>query len=117
MEVWIVWAVVLAIASIATLGLRSLRQKADKQPATHPSVAHGATSAPHATAAPAINALTLARRLGPLYEACAHPSDLLGRPEFEEGVAALCDGSVPVEQLINYCLGSNEELSVLASEA
>jgi len=69
MQEWlIVWGVVLAIAFVAALGLRSLRRKAD-QPATPPAAVE-APSPPITSAPPELNALTLARRLEPLYEAC-----------------------------------------------
>src|SRR4051794_33930523 len=96
MELWlIVWAGVLAIVFLAAMGLRTLRRKADE--AAPAPAAVQPPSPPITPAPPELNALTLARRLEPLYEACAHPSDLLGRPEFEQGVSALSEAAVPLE--------------------
>src|SRR5262249_49949775 len=110
----IVWAVALAIVALAARGLHSLRKKAGTRgPA--PGSGHRASSSDRP--AEPFDALSLAQRLDPLYEACAHPTDLLGRPEFERGVSALCDASVPLEQLVNFATGTNDSLAVLAAEA
>src|SRR5436190_22224869 len=98
MQEWLIlWAGVLAIAAIAVLGLRALRNKLQVQPQSQ-------SPAPADVAAPtSLDALALAGRLEPVYEACAHPTDLLNHPEFQRGVVALSEPSVPLEQLINYC--------------
>src|SRR5689334_3216610 len=110
----IVWAVVLAIVFIAAMGLRALRKKAGARaisptPQSQPAAADSDYTP--------LDAFALAQQLDPIYEACAHPSDLLGRPEFEHGVSALCAPSVPQEQLINYAIGNNDCLGLLAAEA
>jgi len=116
---WILWAGVLAIAAIAVLGLRALRRKLLRQPRSESSASEPRTprASTQFVAPTALDALALAGRLEPVYEACAHPSDLLSHPEFEEGVVALSEPSVPLEQLINYCIGTNEGLAALAAEA
>jgi ATP-dependent Clp protease ATP-binding subunit ClpC len=117
MQAWLIlWAGVLAIAAIAVLGLRTLRRKLQLQPRSESSASETPASA-HVGAPTSLDALALAGRLEPVYEACAHPTDLLNHPEFEGGVVALSEPSVPLEQLINYCIGTNEELAAVAAEA
>src|SRR6476469_8899079 len=112
----IVWAVVLAIVFIAAMGLRRLRKQARAR-AISPTPRSPAAATDSDSDAVPLDAFALAQRLDPVYEACAHPSDLLGRPEFEHGVSALCASSVPLEPLINYAIGSNDCLGLLAAEA
>ena len=119
-ETLILWAGVLAIVAIAVFGLRSLRRRMPPQPAHPGSRSDSSTAEPsEASTSPAsrLDVLSLARQLEPVYEACAHPSDLLTHPEFQSGAAALAEPSVALEQLINYCVGSNEELAAMALEA
>ena len=124
MQEWlIVWAAVLVIGFAAAIGLRALRRKGDAQTSLPPPAASAANqiSAPERSAGQAptttANAIALAQQLAPVYEASSHPRDLLDQPEFARAVEALSDPSLALEQLINYCLGSNEELAVIAAEA
>jgi ATP-dependent Clp protease ATP-binding subunit ClpC len=120
MEEWfIVWAVVVTIVFIAAVGLRSLRRNLSSQRAPPASNAPkpAREQIPAAPPPAATSPLSLAEKISAIYQACSHPGDLLGRPEFEHGVEMLCDPQLPLEQLINYCVGANEELAALAAEA
>jgi ATP-dependent Clp protease ATP-binding subunit ClpC len=59
----------------------------------------------------------LAQALAPAYEASAHPQDLESDPAFQRGVAWLSDPAVPLEHVVNYCVGANMPLAAIAAEA
>ena len=59
----------------------------------------------------------LADSLREFYEASSHPHDLLGHAAFEAGAARLTDPELPLEQVINYCIGANHQLASMAAEA
>src|SRR5690242_10521136 len=120
MQLWlIIWAAVFIIAGVAAFGLRKLRRQAEaaRIPQRPPAIQLAAPAAADPTPTAPANALALGQKVASLYENSAHPSDLLGQAEFEDGVRALSNSAVPLEQLTNYCVGSNEELAVVAAEA
>ena len=122
----LVWLGVIAIAFLAVRGLRSLRRNAPPpNPAApappRPAAATPASPAQTAGAPPAeakpSSPLVLADKFREFYEACAHPEDLLGNSDFEAGVVRLCDPSIPLDQVVNYCMGANAQLAALGAEA
>lgn len=115
-EVGWVWLGVVVIVFIAVIGLRGLRGKVELRPDPTDSKPPE-PPAPPVKQATEVNPLALGRRLEAIYEATPHPAELLKHAEFIDGVQALCDPTIPVEQLTNYCVGANEELGVIAAEA
>jgi ATP-dependent Clp protease ATP-binding subunit ClpC len=114
-DIVLVWLLVFVIAGAAVIGLRRLRGKVELRPDTPP--APEPAIAPKPDAARETNPLALAKSIETLYEASPHPSELLGRPEFEDGVNALCSPAFDVEQVATYGVGANDELGTLAAEA
>ena len=55
--------------------------------------------------------------LAPAYESSSHPQDLESHPAFQRGVACLCDPAVPLEHVVNFCVGANVHLAAIAAEA
>ena len=47
----------------------------------------------------------------------ADPHDILGNPDFEEGVSMLADPDVPLSQVAGYALGTHWVVGIMASEA
>jgi ATP-dependent Clp protease ATP-binding subunit ClpC len=72
---------------------------------------------PPALPAPPRSLQDIARELDAFYEASGHPQELAGNATFREGVAALADPAVPLDQVANYAVGSNKELAAMAAEA
>jgi ATP-dependent Clp protease ATP-binding subunit ClpC len=60
---------------------------------------------------------SIAAPLDAFYHAAANPSELLGHPPFEEGVALLCRPSWSVDALLGYYTGDSAPLAFLALEA
>ncbi|HEX4951829.1 MAG TPA: AAA family ATPase [Thermoanaerobaculia bacterium] len=58
-----------------------------------------------------------AQRLAPLLETIAHPRDLLGLPDFHQGVAALEAAGATEATLVSDALGDNSAVACLALEA
>jgi hypothetical protein len=48
-------------------------------------------------------------------ERMAHPTDLLGNERFEAGVTLLTDSGASLEQTVDYCLGSNWVVGLMAA--
>src|SRR5258708_2971616 len=125
LENWVlvlIWIIV--IAFVAMGGMRGLRRKSPAhQTRGQPPQRGGAVPAdgqPKQTSAPLaqpFNPIALAKQLEGPYGAVSHPVDLLGSPEFEAGVARLMNPAVPLDQVVNYCVGANEQLAALAAEA
>jgi ATP-dependent Clp protease ATP-binding subunit ClpC len=59
----------------------------------------------------------LADALRPLYEASSHPQDLLAMAPFQEGVRVMSDAAVPLEYVVNTCVGANHPAAAMAAEA
>src|SRR4029079_2918000 len=66
---------------------------------------------------PAPSPLALAAKLEDFYDSTSHPEDLLRNADFEAGVARLVDPSVPLEQVVNFCVGANPQLAAFGAEA
>ncbi len=124
-ENWIlvsIWIIVIAFLGLG--GLRGFRRKgvARKTMAPPPQPAAGAPAqaqVPPKTEQQTqpFSPIAIAKRLEEPYGAVSHPGDLLGNAEFEAGVARLADAVVPLDQLVNYCVGANEQLAALGAEA
>ena len=117
--IWIIVIVFLAMGGVRGLRRRTLARQA-KGTASPPSSSTQADAQPNQTATPQaqpFNPIALAKQLEEPYGAVSHPGDLLGNPEFEAGVARLTDPGVPLDQVVNYCVGANEQLAALGAEA
>ncbi|MEO8631177.1 MAG: AAA family ATPase, partial [Betaproteobacteria bacterium] len=130
------WLVVFAILGVAAWGLRSLRRQQEAQDAGHPEQPPVAQQPPavqqpqvsaapielqsgpsRSTSAPTVHPLELDKRLHHLYESVSHPVDLLGQPQFEEGVALFADPASELEQAVTYAIGANDQLAAMGAEA
>ena len=118
----LIWMIVIAFLAVG--GVRGLRRSAlarqAKAPVREPASTAQVDAQPNQTTAPQaqpFNPIALAKQLEEPYGAVSHPGDLLGSPEFETGVARLSDPSVPLDQVVNYCVGANEQLAALGAEA
>ena len=118
MENWLIALIwVLVIAFVAAGGLRGFRRAPRRSkpeppapPSTHPP--QGRRDQPEP-----FNALAVAKQLEEPYGSASHPADLLGNPIFQAGVTHLADRAVPLEQVVTYCIGANEQLAALGAEA
>jgi ATP-dependent Clp protease ATP-binding subunit ClpC len=124
-ENWVlVLILVIVIAFLAAGSVRGFRRKVPARQAKGPA-AQAASAAPvdtqtSQTAPPQaqpLNPIALAKRLEEPYGAVSHPGDLLNNSEFEAGIVRLADPAVPLEQVVNYCVGANEQLAALGAEA
>jgi len=116
------WVIVIAFVGVG--GVRGFRRNAParqpKTPLQQPGPgAPSQAQPPTATERPAepLNAVALGKQIEEAYGAVSHPGDLLGNAQFEEGVARLADPAVPLDQVVNYCVGANEQLAALGAEA
>jgi ATP-dependent Clp protease ATP-binding subunit ClpC len=110
---WLLVAIV--TAAILAFAAKSLRRLRDDERAHPPAVptAEAAMAAP----SPHESLQELAQALAPAYESSAHPQDLESNPVFQRGVAWLADPAVPLDHVVNYCMGANMPLAAIASEA
>src|SRR5262245_920775 len=113
---WLLVALVAgAILGFAATSLRRLR---DDEHAHRPA-APSSVPAPVAAPPPAPRPLQqeslqeLGQMLAPAYESSSHPQDLESHPAFQRGVACLCDPDVPLEHVVNYCVGANAHLAAM----
>jgi ATP-dependent Clp protease ATP-binding subunit ClpC len=120
----IVWIVVAVVVIMAIGKLAALRRNAPPRGGTlsspRPAGNAPADVRPTQTAAPQaepFNPIALAKKLEEPYGAASHPGDLLSNPDFEGGVMRLADPAVPLEQVVIYCVGANEQLAALGAEA
>jgi hypothetical protein len=118
----LIWMIVIAFLAVG--GVRGLRRSAlarqAKGPPSEPASTAQVDAQPNQTTAPQaqpFNPIALAKQLEEPYGAVSHPGDMLGSPEFEAGVARLTDPAVPLDQVVNYCVGANEQLAALGAEA
>src|SRR5215471_18162914 len=118
METWLIiliWLLVVALLAVGALHLfrRGPRRKKDEVPA-----APGAPLSPdNGDQDQPFNPLAITKQLEEPYGSASHPSDLLGNPIFQAGVAHLASPAVPLEQVVTYCIGANEQLAALGAEA
>ena len=125
LENWLLvlfWVIVIAFVGVG--GVRGFRRNAPaRQPKAPPlQPGPGAPSqaqTPTATERKAepFNPIALGKQIEEAYVAVSHPGDLLGNAEFEAGVTRLMDPGIPLDQVVNYCIGANEHLAALAAEA
>jgi len=124
---------VIVIGFFAARGLRKMGRTAPRiipEPGGSTGKPAGETPAPspqpmpvfapvQATASqpPAPSPLALAAKLEDFYDSTSHPEDLLRNADFEAGVARLVDPSVPLEQVVNFCVGANPQLAAFGAEA
>lgn len=59
----------------------------------------------------------LGEELKPAYEASAHPQELESHPAFHAGVEQLANPDLPLGEVVNYCIGANQQLAAMAGEA
>jgi len=110
---WLLVAIVTAaILAFAAKSLRRLRDDERAHPPAMPA-AEAAIAAP----SPHESLPELAQALAPAYESSAHPQDLESNPVFQRGAAWLADPAVPLDHVVNYCMGANMPLAAIASEA
>jgi ATP-dependent Clp protease ATP-binding subunit ClpC len=110
---WLIIALV--TGGILALAAWSLRRMRDELPV--PPADGSASSAPHSGPEPPETLQGLAQALLPAYEASAHPQDLREHPAFERAATWLADPAVPLEHVVNYCVGANMQLATIAAEA
>lgn len=124
--------IVVVIAAIFLFAARSLREMGRRE---RSQTAAGATTAvkeatitapppepvhdeKHAAQLPSGASLEdLADALGPAYESSAHPQALTAHPAFARGVELLRDPGIPLEQVVDACLGANVRIAAMAAEA
>ncbi len=118
-----VWLVVAAVAGIvAALVWRRRRwppgASHDDPPAQRPGLEAPAAVAPVAPP-PALpdSPAACAALLADDYQASAHPRDLEGNPVFVQGVGLLLAPEVPIQVLVDYCVGPSGELACMAGAA
>ena len=58
-----------------------------------------------------------AEALRPVYENSSHPQELESDPAFVAGTALLEDETVPFERVLDYCIGANQQIAVMAAGA
>jgi ATP-dependent Clp protease ATP-binding subunit ClpC len=95
-----------------SVGRASRTPTATSGPASSPATSPACHSAEATTELHRIGA-----RLDAFYRAAANPSELLGHPPFEEGVALLCEPSWSADALLDYYTGDSALLAFLALEA
>jgi len=110
-----------AVALILLLAGRSLREMGRRERAPASAV-DAPVSAPPETAAPQEPAADasvedLAEALESAYESSAHPEALTAHPAFQRGVALLRDPAVPLDQVINGCIGANNRIAAMSAAA
>jgi ATP-dependent Clp protease ATP-binding subunit ClpC len=118
--IWMIVAAFLAVGGVRGYRRNALARQAKKRPASEPAnaaLADAQTRQATAPQAQPLNPMALAKQLEEPYGAVSHPGDLLGNPGFEAGVARLTDAAVPLDQVVNYCVGANEQLAALGAEA
>ncbi len=59
----------------------------------------------------------LADALAPAYESSSHPEVLTEHPAFQRGVALLSDPAIPLEQVVNACIGANVQIAAMGAAA
>ena len=118
----LIWVIVLAFVAVG--GMRGVRRstaaRRAKTPKPRPpgaAPADARQAAASALQAEPFNPIALAKKLEEPYGAASHPGDLLVNPDFARGVAQLADAAVPLEQVVTYCVGANEQLAALGAEA
>lgn len=139
------WIVIAAVtAAIVYLAIRSLKRMGERERAQ--SAAHAANKtidapllpegsdaeraaegvstpdpdpgdASSASGAPSPDIEAIAAALDPVYERSAHPQLLESHPTFQQAVAMLADAKLPLDTVINYCIGANQPLAAAALEA
>jgi ATP-dependent Clp protease ATP-binding subunit ClpC len=125
LEDWLhVLILVIVIAFVAFGAKRGFRRKGHaRQPtasSSQPAKGKAADSQPTSATAPPsqpFNPIALAKKLEEPYNSASHPGDLLTNPDFAAGVARLADAAVPLDQVVNFCVGANEQLAALGAEA
>lgn len=110
------WLIVVLVAG-AILGVAawSLRRLRDGEGVPAAELPAAAQLAPQPAAPETLQ--DLAQALLPAYESSAHPQELRSHPAFERAAAWLADPAVPLEHVVDYCLGANMQLAVVAGEA
>jgi ATP-dependent Clp protease ATP-binding subunit ClpC len=117
----LIWMIVIAFLAVASV--RGYRRRALARQVKGPALQPASAAPPDAQASPTtlpqtqpLNPIALAKRLEEPYGAVSHPGDLLSNADFEAGVARLMDPAVPLDQLVNFCVGANEQLAALGAE-
>lgn len=77
----------------------------------------GGASAPAAAVDPAARLQALGATLAPIGEASSHPRDLASHPVFQEAIATLRWGDVPMRTVLDYAAGANWILATVACAA
>lgn len=116
-----------ALALIFLLAGRSLRQMGRREalrtplaaaPEPVPSDTQATAAAAAASEPPAPDSLQeLADALAPAYESSAHPQALAEHAAFRRGTALLCDPALPLEQVVDACIGANMQIAAMAAAA
>ncbi len=120
-EAIVQWLVITAVtAVIIFVAARSLRRLGEHERQRQRRSAAVSAASDDNKAPPPERPPTLqeaAQALQPLYENSPHPQDLESAAPFRYGADLLADPAVPLEQVVDYCVGANHQIAVMAAQA